>query len=81
MAVLRAVHSAYGNKKERARAASAKSRAAKKDDCDACKVASQPSECADVAQACAAVECVAEAEPKATVRVVAQAAPVAPRPL
>ena len=32
MAVLRAVHTAYGNKKERARAASAKSRATKKDD-------------------------------------------------
>ena len=31
-AVLRAVHTAYGNKKERARAASAKSRATKKDD-------------------------------------------------
>ena len=31
-AVLRAVHTAYGNKKERARAASAKSRASKKDD-------------------------------------------------
>jgi len=35
-AVLRAVHTAYGNKKERARVASAKSRASKKDDVAYC---------------------------------------------
>ena len=58
MAVLRAVHTAYGNKKERARAASAKSRATKKDadDCgDAALaqdavVACEPSVC-DIAVA------------------------------
>ena len=65
MAVLRAVHTAYGNKKERARAASAKSRATKKDadgaycgDIEDAAVACEPSVC-DVA-----VDCVAEAVPE-----------------
>ena len=66
MAVLRAVHTAYGNKKERARAASAKSRASKKDDvsCSTCgdiedtAVTCEPSVCN------VAVECVAEAVPE-----------------
>ena len=69
MAVLRAVHTAYGNKKERARAASAKSRATKKDADESCStcdaalaqdaaVACEPSVC-DVA-----VDCVAEAVPE-----------------
>ncbi len=61
-AVLRAVHTAYGNKKERARAASAKSRASKKDDvADAVEdaaVTCEPNVCD------AAVECVAEAVPE-----------------
>ena len=64
-AVLRAVHTAYGNKKERARAASAKSRATKKDadgaycgDIEDAAVACEPSVC-DVA-----VDCVAEAVPE-----------------
>ena len=68
MVVLRAVHTAYGNKKERARAASAKSRATKRVDescstCDAALaqdavVACEPSVC-DIA-----VDCVAEAVPE-----------------
>ena len=66
MAVLRAVHTAYGNKKERARAASANSRASKKDadDCGDAALgqdavgACEPSVC-DVA-----VDCVAEAVPE-----------------
>ena len=58
--VIKAVHQAYANKKERARAASAKSRATKRvDDCgDAVEdaaVACEPNTCD------AAVECVAEA--------------------
>ena len=68
-AVLRAVHTAYGNKKERARAASAKSRASKKDADESCStgdaalaqdavVACEPSVC-DIA-----VDCVAEAVPE-----------------
>ena len=68
MAVLRAVHTAYGNKKERARAASAKSRATKKDDVSCstggdalaqdAAVACEPSVCG------VAVDCVAEAVPE-----------------
>ena len=59
-AVLRTVHTAYGNKKERARAASAKSRASKRvdDPCSTCDALAQ-----DVAVTCepnAAVDCVAE---------------------
>ena len=64
-AVLRAVHTAYGNKKERARAASAKSRATKKDadgaycgDIEDAAVTCEPSVCN------VAVECVAEAVPE-----------------
>ena len=67
-AVLRAVHQAYANKKSRARAASAKSRASKKDDVSCSTggdalaqdavVACEPSVC-DVA-----VDCVAEAVPE-----------------
>ena len=68
-AVLRAVHTAYGNKKERARAASAKSRATKKDADESCStggdalaqdaaVACEPSVCG------VAVDCVAEAVPE-----------------
>ena len=65
-AVLRAVHTAYGNKKERARAASAKSRASKKDDVAYCgdalaqdaAVTCEPSVCG------VAVDCVAEAVPE-----------------
>ena len=60
-AVLRAVHTAYGNKKERARAASAKSRASKRvDDCGDALAQ-------DVAVTCepnAAVDCVAEVVPE-----------------
>ena len=72
-AVLRAVHTAYGNKKERARAASAKSRATKKDDVS-CSTGgdtlAQDAVVACVAQAhvsvCdVAVDCVAEAVPEA----------------
>ena len=63
MAVLRAVHTAYGNKKERARAASAKSRASKRvDDCgdiEDAAVTCEPSVCDAV------VDCVAEAAPAA----------------
>ena len=67
MAVLRAVHTAYGNKKTRARVASALSRASKKDDVAYCGdaalaqdavVACEPSVCN------VAVECVAEAVPE-----------------
>ena len=79
-AVLRAVHTAYGNKKERARAASAKSRATKKDADESCStcdaalaqdavVACEPSVC-DVA-----VDCVAEAVPEAAPEVVAAPTP------
>ena len=64
-AVLSAVHTAYGNKKTRAREASAKSRATKKDadgaycgDIEDAAVACEPSVC-DVA-----VDCVAEAVPE-----------------
>ena len=71
MAVLKAVHTAYGNKKERARAASAKSRASKRvDDCgdtvEDAAVTCEPSVCD------AAVHCVAEVVPEP-----AQAAPEA----
>jgi len=65
MAVLRAVHTAYGNKKERARAASAKSRASKRvDDCgdtveDAVVTCDTNVGVCDVA-----VDCVAEAVPE-----------------
>ena len=88
MAVLRAVHTAYGNKKERARAASAKSRASKRvdDPCSASAcdiedavVACEPSVC-DVAP-CST--CVAEAVPEpaqATPEAVAAPTPVL-RPL
>ena len=66
-AVLRAVHTAYGNKKERARAASAKSRATKKD--------ADGAYCGDIEDAVVAcvtnvsvcdvaVDCVAEAVPE-----------------
>jgi hypothetical protein len=75
MAVLRAVHSAYGNKKERARAASAKSRASKKDvdevycgDIEDAVVTCD----AGTAVCDVAVDCVAEAVPEP-----AQAAPEA----
>jgi len=77
MAVLKAVHTAYGNKKERARAASAKSRASKKDvdivycgDIEDAAVTCEPNVC-DVAP-CSASACVAEAVPEP-----AQAAPEA----
>ena len=67
--VLRAVHTAYGNKKKRSRQASAKSRATKKDADESCStcdaalaqdavVACEPSVC-DIA-----VDCVAEAVPE-----------------
>ena len=66
-AVLRAVHTAYGNKKERARAASAKSRASKRvdDPCSTCDIE-------DVAA------CEVSCEPNATVECVAEAAQTAP---
>ena len=72
-AVLRAVHTAYGNKKERARAASAKSRATKKDDVDDCGDAAEdvavtaavPAAAQAHVSVCdAAVECMAEAVPE-----------------
>ena len=85
-AVLRAVHTAYGNKKERARAASAKSRATKRvdDPCSTCDAAlaqdaavtCEPSVC-DVAP-CST--CVAEAVPEpaqATPEAVAAPTPAA----
>ena len=70
MAVLRAVHTAYGNKKERARAASAKSRATKKDADGACCLWDTNIE--DAAVTCdtnvsvcnVAVDCVAEVVPE-----------------
>ena len=69
-AVLRAVHTAYGNKKERARAASAKSRATKKDDVS-CSTGGDT-----LAQDAAA--CEVSCEPNATVECVAEAAQTAP---
>ena len=90
-AVLRAVHTAYGNKKERARAASAKSRATKRvdDPCSTCDAAlAQDAAVTCEAQAhvsvCAVVDCVAEAVPEpaqATPEAVAaQATPVVAKP-
>ena len=70
MTVLRAVHTAYGNKKERARAASAKSRATKKDDVS-CSTGGDT-----LAQDAAA--CEVSCEPNATVECVAEAAQTAP---
>ena len=67
-AILRAVWTAYGNKKERARAASAKSRASKRvDDCgDTVEDATVTAGTSTNVSVCdAAVECVAEAEPAA----------------
>ena len=81
MAVLRAVHTAYGNKKERARAASAKSRASKKDDVVYCGDAVEDAAvtCVTNVGVCdAAVDCVAEAVPEpaqATPEVVAAPTP------
>lgn len=79
MAVLRAVHQSYANKKSRARAASARSRASSKKDVDDygdaalaqdATVACEPSVCN------VAVECVAEAVPEpATPEVVAAPTP------
>ena len=74
-AVLRAVHTAYGNKKERARAASAKSRATlrKRDDVACClwdtniedaAVTCEPNACGT--QTSATQDCVAEAVPEPT---------------
>ena len=62
MAVLRAVHTAYGNKKERARAASAKSRASKRvDDCGDALAQDAAVTCVTNVSVCdAAVDCVAE---------------------
>ena len=68
--VLRAVWTAYGNKKERARAASAKSRATKKDDVS-CSTGGDT-----LAQDAAA--CEVSCEPNATVECVAEAAQTAP---
>ena len=68
-AVLRAVHTAYGNKKERARAASAKSRATKRVD-DPCSMGGDAALAQDAVVACEpsvcdiAVDCVAEAVPE-----------------
>ena len=70
MAVLRAVHTAYGTKKERARAASAKSRATKRVD-----------DCGDTVEdtlAQDAAACEVSCEPNATVECVAEAAQTAP---
>ena len=89
-AVLRAVHTAYGNKKERARAASAKSRATKRvdDPCSTCDAALAQ----DAAVTCEpsvydfapCSTCVAEAVPEpaqATPEAVAaQATPVVAKP-
>ena len=70
-AVLRAVHTAYGNKKERARAASAKSRASKRvdDPCSTCDALAQDvavtaGTATNVSVCNVAVECVAEAVPE-----------------
>ena len=65
-----AVWTAYGNKKERARAASAKSRATKKDDVS-CSTGGDT-----LAQDAAA--CEVSCEPNATVECVAEAAQIAP---
>ena len=62
-AVLRAVHTAYGNKKERARAASAKSRATKKD-VDGVYCGDAVEDAAVTCEPNAAVDCVAEAVPE-----------------
>ena len=66
MAVLRAVHTAYGNKTERARTASAKSRASKKDDVVYCgDIEDAAVTCDTNVSVCnVAVECVAEAVPE-----------------
>jgi hypothetical protein len=87
IAVLRAVHTAYGNKKERARAASAKSRATKKDDvayCGDIEDAAVTCEAQAHVSVCAVVDCVAEAVPEpaqATPEAVAaQATPVVAKP-
>ena len=77
MAVLRAVHTAYGNKKERARAASAKSRASKRVD-DSCgdTVEDAAVTCDTNVSVCdVAVDCVAEAVPEAAPEVVAAPTP------
>ena len=66
-AVLRAVHTAYGNKKERARAASAKSRASKRvdDPCSTCDIEDVAVTCEPNVSVCnVAVDCVAEAVPE-----------------
>ena len=69
-AVLRAVHTAYGNKKERARAASAKSRASKKDDVVYCgdalaqDAAVTAGTATNVSVCDTAVDCVAEVVPE-----------------
>jgi len=88
MAVLRAVHTAYGNKKERARAASAKSRASKKDDVADClwntniedaAVTCEPNAAQARTQTSATQDCVAEAvsEPAAPEAVAAPTPAVA----
>ena len=66
-AVLRAVHTAYGNKKERARAASAKSRASKRvdDPCSTCDIEDVAVTCEPNVSVCnVAVDCVAEVVPE-----------------
>ena len=84
-AVLRAVHTAYGNKKERARAASAKSRASKKDvdgaycgDIEDAAVTCEPNACGT--QTSATQECVAEAVPEPAAALVCVPQVVAPTP-
>ena len=81
-AVLRAVHTAYGNKKERARAASAKSRATKKDadgaycgDIEDAAVTAGTAAQAHVSVCDVAVDCVAEAVPEAAPEAVATPTP------
>ena len=79
-AVLRAVHTAYGNKKERARAASAKSRATlrKRDDVAYCgDIEDAAVTCVTNVSVCdVAVDCVAEAVPEAAPEAVAAPTPV-----
>ena len=91
MAVLRAVHTAYGNKKERARAASAKSRASNRGtrdvaDCalalntniEDAAVTCEPNAAQARTQTSATQECVAEAVPEpAATEAVAAPTPVA----
>ena len=62
-AILRAVWTAYGNKKERARTASAKSRATKKDDVS-CSTGGDIEDAAVTCEPDVAVDCVAEAVPE-----------------